>query len=68
MAENGLLGINVLTLFIEGKVHTFAAPIGNRDPMEMTLGEWRSAPLLSANAMLAKLFSAPRSSDHNDCD
>lgn len=51
--------IQVLTLEIGGKTFTYAAPVGDRDPMGMTLGEWRSAPLLTADALLDRFVSRP---------
>lgn len=51
-------GVRVLTLTIDGKRLTFAAFVGARDPMEMTLGEWRSAPVLSAAALLNGLLAS----------
>lgn len=47
--------IRTLTLEIGGRKFTYSALVGDRDPMEMTLAEWRSAPLLTAMAMTAAL-------------
>jgi len=40
-----------LTLTINGRTTVYAAVVGERDPMEMTLGEWQHAPVLSACAL-----------------
>lgn len=48
--------IRVLTLEIEGRTLVYAALVGDRDPMELTLDEWRAAPLLSAAAMLDRVI------------
>lgn len=45
--------VHILTLEIDGRKFTYSALSGDRDPMEMTLAEWRSAPLLTALAMTA---------------
>lgn len=47
--------IRVLTLDIEGRSFAYAARVGDRDPMEMTLDEWRAAPFLSAVVMLESI-------------
>lgn len=44
--------IGVLTVHLNGRNLTYAAPIGDKDPMEMTLGEWKSYPYLTSIAML----------------
>lgn len=55
-----LPAIKVLTLEVDGRRHIMAAPIGDRDPMDVTLGEWLACPLLSADAMIQQLFSDNR--------
>lgn len=49
--------IGKLILTIDGRRLVFAAPlVPGKDPMEMTLGEWMRAPVLSANALLNDLL------------
>lgn len=48
-----LLGdISVLVIEVDGRRLVYAAPTNGRDPMEMTLGEWRRYPVLSGAALL----------------
>ena len=47
-----LTTFRTLTLEIDGRRFTYAAPMGDKDPMEMTLGEWRAYPYLTSIAML----------------
>ncbi|HEX5934223.1 MAG TPA: hypothetical protein VFY63_08655 [Pseudorhizobium sp.] len=49
--------IRVLEFELGGRLHLFAAPIGDRDPMEVSLGEWQAWPELSALAMLDRLLA-----------
>ena len=49
-----------LVLTIQGQRHVFAALIpAGTDPMEMTLGQWKAAPTLSAAALCDDFFSRP---------
>jgi hypothetical protein len=63
-----LPSVTVITLEIDGRKHTFAAPIGDRDPMEVTLGEWMACPLLSADAMVDQLFREHRDARQSNGD
>ena len=56
MTESSDRSYRVMTMEIEGRTFVYAALVGDRDAMEMTLGEWRAAPLLSASAMLDRLI------------
>jgi len=53
--------IQTLTLTIgfdgEERTFTYAALVGDKDPMEMTLGEWMGYPALSATAMFKSMMS-----------
>ena len=44
--------LKALELTISGKKHFLVAPIGDRDPWEVTLGEWMGAPALSGALMM----------------
>lgn len=54
----------VLTVEMEFRgqrfVATYVAPVGDRDLMEMTLGEWQAYPLLAADVMLSKVVEDHR--------
>lgn len=52
--------IKTLELTLDGKKHFLAAPIGDRDPMEVTLGEWMGAPALSGALMMDWFMDARR--------
>ncbi|PDT47284.1 hypothetical protein CO661_13970 [Sinorhizobium fredii] len=54
-----------LTLEINGRKFVYSTLVGDRDPMEMTLSEWRSAPLLTAMAM-APLSLPEHAEDRKD--
>lgn len=43
--------VKAIALNVNGHRHVLAAPIGERDPMEVTLGEWLAAPALSGVAL-----------------
>lgn len=47
-----LPALKALELTIDGQKHLFVAPIGDRDPMEVTLGEWMSAPAVTGAVMM----------------
>lgn len=65
MASCARTRVMSLTLTINGRAVVYAALVGERDPMEMTLGEWQHAPVLSACALFDHFLSSRREGEAN---